>query len=378
MPKKSVHALLVYGQVLLFLAAPALLLGSCAPKPIKIGLPVVLTGLSSRIGVAGRNGALLAMDEINAAGGIKGRPIELLVRDDKDDPDTALAVDQGLVQEGVVALVGHMASRSGTQAAVFATKNQIPLISPTISSTDYSGKDDYFFRIIGSNDLMGRTIAAYARGQGYAKAAAAYESTNASYTVPFYAGFKDEFEKLGGKVLRPHTFATSSSYDYRGLTKGLIAEKPDVVFTVASPFDTASICQGLSLGSSPLPVLACMWAMTDDLFRFGGRSVDRLTGVMYMDSEGTTSAFLAFRAAYVKRYGEEASFASVYGYDALMVLAQALRNSPSLDGPSIKASILELGTFKGLQEDIRIDSYGDCDKRPMVFAAVGGSFHRLP
>jgi len=328
--------------------------------------------------VAGRNGALLALEEINSSGGIKGRPLELLVRDDRDDPDTALAVDEALAAEGVVALVGHMASRAGTKAKDFANQRQLPLLSPTISSTDYSGQDDYFFRIIGSNDLMGRTIAAWARSKGYQRAASAYELTNSSYTVPFYAGFKDEFEKLGGRVLPPRSFATAATYDYRGLVADLLKEGPDVVFTVASPFDTASICQSLSLASSPLPVLACMWAMTDDLFRFGGRSVDRLTGVMYMDAEGQTPAFLDFRKRYASRFGEEPSFASVYGYDALMVMAEALRASKGLDGPSIKASLLGIGTFKGLQEEIRLDRFGDCDKRPMVFAAGGGSFHRLP
>jgi branched-chain amino acid transport system substrate-binding protein len=99
---------------------------------------------------------------------------------------------------------------------------------------------------------------------------------------------------------------------------------------------------------------------------------------MYMDSEGQTPAFLDFRKRYSARYGEEASFASVYGYDALMVMAKALGASRSLDGPSIKASILGIGTFQGLQEEIRLDRFGDCDKRPMVFAASGGSFHRLP
>ena len=328
--------------------------------------------------MAGRNGALVALEEINAAGGIKGRPLELLVRDDKDDPDTALAVDEALAAEGVVALVGHMSSRAATKALAFANERQLPLLSPTISSTDYSGQDDYFFRIIGSNDLMGRTIAAWARGKGYRRAASAYELTNSSYTVPFYAGFKDEFEKLGGKVLPPRTFATSATNDYRGLVADLLKDGPDAVFTVSSPYDTAAICQALSLASSPLPVLACMWAMTDDLFRFGGRSVDRLTGVMYMDAEGQTPAFLDFRKRYTARYGEEPSFASVYGYDALMAMAEALRASKGLAGPSIKASILGIGTFQGLQEEIRLDRFGDCDKKPMVFAARGGRFHRLP
>jgi branched-chain amino acid transport system substrate-binding protein len=363
---------------LAFLTPALLPLFSCAPKPIKVGLPVVLTGLSSRIGVAGRNGAALAVRRINAAGGIKDRPIELLVRDDHDDPDIALAVDRELADLGVVALVGHMSSRSGLKAAEFATGRRLPLLSPTISSTDYSGKDDYFFRIIGSNALMGKTIAAWALGKGKRRAAGAYETTNASYTVPFYQGFADEFARGGGLNLPPSTFATAAGFDYEGLTASLLEPKPDCLFIVASPFDTAAVCQALSAKSSPLPVLACMWAMTDDLFRFGGRSVERLVGVMYLDPEDRSPAYLDFKARYRELYGEEVSFASAYGYDAMMVLAAALRAAGGLDGPSVKKSLLSSGPYPGLQGEIALDRFGDCQREPMVFVVREGAFHRAP
>ena len=356
----------------------ALSLSACAKPPVKVGLPLVLTGLTSRIGIAGRNGALLAAERINAAGGIRGRRLELLPRDDFEDPDKALEVDQALAEEGAVALVGHMASRTGLKAVEFATRRRLPLISPTISSTDYSGKDDYFFRIIGSNALMGKTLAAYARKTGLSRAAAAYESTNRSYTVPFFEGFKAEFERLGGVVLKPRSFATSASLDYGAMVEELLAEGPDAVFVVASPFDTAEVCQALQTRGSPLPVLAAMWAMTDDLFAFGGRSVERLVGVMYLDPEDDSPAYRAFREEYSRRYGEEPSFASAYGYDAVMVLAKAMAAARRLDGPSIKEALLGIGRFDGLQGRIVLDRYGDCEKEPFVFRVRDGRFQRAP
>lgn len=362
----------------LALFAFALSLSACAKPPVKVGLPLVLTGLTSRIGIAGRNGALLAAERINAEGGIRGRRLELLPRDDFEDPDKALEVDRALAEEGVVALVGHMASRTGLKAAEFAAERRLPLVSPTISSTDYSGKDDYFFRIIGSNALMGKTLAAYARKAGLSRAAAAYESTNRSYTVPFFEGFKAEFERQGGVVLRPRSFATSASLDYGAMVEDLLGEGPDAVFVVASPFDTAEVCQALQKRGSPLPVLAAMWAMTDDLFVFGGRSVERLVGVMYLDPEDDSPAYRAFREEYSRRYGEEPSFASAYGYDAVMVLAKALAAARGLDGPSIKEALLGIGRFEGLQGEIVLDRFGDCEKEPFVFRVRDGRFRRAP
>lgn len=359
-------------------ALAAVALDGCAPRPVKVGFPVVLTGLTSKLGVHARNGAMMAVDEINAAGGIRGRPLELLVRDEGDDPDRALAVDKELAELGAVALVGHMASRAGLKAAEFATTARLPLLSPTISSTAYSGKDDYFFRIIGSNELTGRTLAAYARKAGYNRVAVAWELANKAYTESVFLGFKDEFEKSGGLVVLDRSFTSSAGYDFKSLTAELLGGKPDAIFMVASPFDTASVCQILQAKGLPTPVLACMWAMTADLFSFGGRSVDRLAGVMYLDLADEGATYRDFKERYRVRYGEEADFGAAYGYDAVKVMAVALAKARRLDGPSIKASLLASSPYKGLQGEIVLDENGDCSRRPFIFTAAGGSFRRVP
>ncbi|MBN1241177.1 MAG: ABC transporter substrate-binding protein, partial [Spirochaetales bacterium] len=86
----------------------ALGLAACSRAPILVGVPVGLTGLGARVGVMGRNGIELAAADINEAGGVRGRPIELLVRDDGDSPETALEADRFLADSGVACMVGHM------------------------------------------------------------------------------------------------------------------------------------------------------------------------------------------------------------------------------------------------------------------------------
>lgn len=350
---------------------------SCAGRPVKVGLPLVLTGLTSRLGVQARNGALLAEEAVNASGGIRGRPLELVVEDDGDDPDRALAVDRELAGLGVVALVGHMSSRSALKAADFADSQRLPLLSPTVSSTLYSGKDDYFFRIIGSNDLMGRTLASYARKAGFSRVSVVWEEANRSYTETFFRGFKEQFEAEEGRVISDRSFLSKADFDFRSLVNDTLAEKPDAIFVVASSFDTASVCQILQSRKSSLPVLACMWAMTDDLFKFGGRSVDRVIGVMYMDPEFEGEAYRDFCARYQRRYGEPPDFGAVYGYDAVTVMAEALSRAHRLDGPSIKEALIASRPVEGLQGSILIDRFGDSSRKPFVFDVRGGAFHRV-
>ena len=103
-------------------------------KPIKIGFSGSLSGLNSPMGIAVKDGVVLALEKMNEQGGIKGRKLELLIKDDKNDPETVLKVDTELINEGVCAIIGHITSAM-TQAAIPLINNkQMLLLSPTASS----------------------------------------------------------------------------------------------------------------------------------------------------------------------------------------------------------------------------------------------------
>ncbi|MEW5815083.1 MAG: ABC transporter substrate-binding protein [Spirochaetota bacterium] len=124
----------------------------CTEKnPIKIGFAGGLTGIHSDLGIAGRNGALLAVEEITSAGGIKGRPVVLITKDDQQDPVAALKVDKELIDEGVVAIIGHMTSVMTMSVIPFINKSEILMISPTTSTNELTNIDDYFFRTLPAN-----------------------------------------------------------------------------------------------------------------------------------------------------------------------------------------------------------------------------------
>ncbi len=356
----------------------ALGLAACAREPILVGVPVGLTGLSGRLGVMGRNGIELAAAEINAAGGVRGRPIELLVRDDGDSPETALEADRFLVDADVVCLVGHMASKTGVLTAAFATEKRVPLLSPTVSAPEHSGKDDYFFRIVASSDLQGRDLALHALASGRRRAAVAWELTNRSYSIPMKERFEETFRAGGGSILGGLGFPTGSDTDYSAVAESLMAGDPDAILLSASAWDVANICQALAgAGASPL-VLIPLWGRTDDLLAFGGRSVEGVVAVSGLDPDHPGEANRAFREAFRARYGEEADFGAEYGYEAMRIMAQALENARGLDGPAIKAALLSLEEPFTLQSPFRFDPYGDCDRPYRLSVVRDGRFEMLP
>jgi branched-chain amino acid transport system substrate-binding protein len=364
-PRKSVAP-----GLLLF----ALVFVACDKSPILIGVPVGLTGLTSRLGVKGRNGIQLAADEINAAGGVRGRPLHLLVENDGDDADQALETDKRLVEAGVVALVGHLTTKSGSKAIPWLNERQVVLISPTISSIDFSGKDDFFFRVIGANDQQGEALARKALASGFSKVATVYEESNQGYTKSVIEGFRRTFALGGGRSLGTESFTTNAHFDYIQLVDRLLSHKPELVVAACSSFDAANICQELSKRGNDLPVYISMWAHTDDLFVFGGKTVERVIAVGGSDPRVPGAATQKFRQTYLARFGEEPDFSGIYGYEALKVLASALEKARTLDGPGIKNALLAIKDFPGMQTPISFDGFGDCSRPYSIYTVEDGAF----
>lgn len=337
-------------------------------------MPLVLTGVNSALGVSGRNGIELAARDLNESGGIKGRPVELLVRDDGDDPRTALAVDKELAAQGVLALVGHMTSKTGIETIPWCETAELVLVSPTISSSGWSGKDDYFFRVIGSNELQGEVLARDALARGLRSGLIFYETGNEAFTLPVARAFARVFGEGGGRLVSLRPFTAAPTLDHARLAAEARASGADLVLFSASAFDLALFCQALAKSGPMLAVYGPMWASTADLFVQGGHSVEGARFAAMIDAGSRAPAYLKFRSDYRETYGEEPGFGAVLGYDAMTMLGLAARRASRLDGPSLKASLLAGGGYPGLQSAVGLDAYGDCTRPYSVVEARGGAF----
>jgi len=147
---------------LLFFLIILPVLFSCQKNdPILIGFSNQLSGSQSALGVDSMYGALLAVNEINENGGINGRQVKLIIRDDKGDPSLAVEIDNELKDLGCVAIIGHGTSSMASATKANADLNDILLLSPTISSSLLDGLDDNFFRVIPSNSTQGTALAEF-------------------------------------------------------------------------------------------------------------------------------------------------------------------------------------------------------------------------
>jgi branched-chain amino acid transport system substrate-binding protein len=349
-------------------------LGGCQTKqPIKIGFVGSLTGRLSDLGTAGRNGIMLAVEQINQAGGIKGRPVELLVKDDQNTADVALQVDQELINAGVVAIIGHMTSAMSVAAVSLMNQHKMLLLSPTTSTDLLTGIDDYFFRVCPGNKTQTDQLADYMfHKKQLRKIAAIYDLSNQAFSETMSANFTATFEQMGGSVVSTTTFTSGEDISYLDLAQIPLNANPDGLFIIAGALDTAMLCQQVRKLNPEIPIISSAWAFTPDLIQHGGAAVE---GVIVSESfyqESQQKSYVQFQTLFRERFGKEPEFAGTFSHEATQVLFTALAKNS--DPQQLKATLLKTPVFPGLQGDISFDPYGDTQRKRLLIVVKNGQF----
>jgi branched-chain amino acid transport system substrate-binding protein len=344
-------------------------LGGCEKnESIKIGFVGDLTGSMSELGINGRNGVFLAVEECNASGGIDGHLIKLITKDDKHDEKQALVVDQALIKEGVTAIIGHMTSTMSVKVLPLINQEKILMISPTTSKL--SRIDDYFIRLI-PYDQTNFYLAQYAyKKLGLKKITIVYDLSNIAFSNMVRNDFTKEFEALGGKIILSNSFTSGPELDYINMIKTLINSKPEGLLIIAGAIDTAMICQHIRMSGSQIPVMHNGWAGTKELVQHGGPAIEGIIFPIMYNKDSQEKLFIEFKNRYIKRFGRDPDFASVYAYEAALLLISAL--SESTDPTKLKDIILKQGSLDGLQGEITFDKYGDAQRKTSIIKINNG------
>ena len=364
-------------QLFILLIILFFILPGCEKKqPIKVGFVGCLTGHLADIGIAGRNAVILAVDEINNNGGIKGRPVELIIRDDMNNPAKAVQVDNELIKLNVAAILGHMTSSMSMKALPVIQKNRIVMVSPTSTTNKLSQKDDFFFRITSSDKVQSDILAEYAYNKlGLRSISCIYDLSNKVFANGLQKNFQAAFEKMGGVQSYILTFTSGTKISYKNLAKKLIESKPDGILIIAGALNTAMICQQIRKINSEISLISSGWAGSSELIQYGGSAVEGIVFPQVFNKESKTSQYLEFKKKYMEQFGKEPNFASVCSYEAARFLFSAMSKAENLK--NLKSQMLKQGIFQGLQGNIELDSYGDAKRSQFIITVNNGHFFIL-
>lgn len=350
-----ISALLKVGMVAAAIASPA-------QADVTIGAVVPLSGASATQGEDQRRGIELAVEEVNAAGGVLGQPLKVIVEDSGGRPPSALdaakklvAVDKvpvvlGEYSSGNTLPVGQYLVQEGKlHFNIGSSSNKIRQIGPTS------------FSVIGLESVSSKFSAEDAAAQGWKNVVIV--GPNNAYGHGMAEGFKEEFEKLGGKVVSTLLY-TEGQTSYRRELQQAAQYKPDAFIYSAYGKDAALINrEAFELGVSKTPWYAIYFSMCT-----GDSKPEYVVGQYGMDLNFIGPDGKSYEDAYRKKYGMDfrTSF-SGYGYDAVKIFAAAANKAGSAEPEAVKAALIEIGKdYPGATGTITFDAERQRAEQPYL------------
>ena len=346
---------------------------SVAPQtgPIKIGHYASLTGEEATFGISTDNGVKLAMEERNAAGGIKGRPIELKTLDDGSKATEAGNVVARLVNEDqVVALIGEVASSASIAGGKVAQDRGVPMISPSSTNKLVTKGRDMVSRVCFLDEFQGYVVAKFAVDNKMKNVAILYDQA-AAYSKGLAETFQTEIQALGGKITTKQAYKKGDP-DVSAQLQTIKTSGIDAVFLPGYYTDVGNIIrQARKLGITQ-PFLGGDGWDSSALAKIGGEAVEGSYYSNHYSFDEQRPEVQEFVTKYKAKYGEVPDGLAALGYDAARVLFDAMERAPSLNGRDLAATIAATKDFPGVTGKITLDANRDAVKKAVVVQMKGG------
>jgi branched-chain amino acid transport system substrate-binding protein len=352
--------------------------GGNAGDPIKVGEFASLTGKEATFGQSSHEGTLLAIEEINAAGGLLGRKVELITDDTQSKAgEPATVVNKLISRDGVVAVLGEVASSRSLEAAPICQQNKIPMISPSSTNPKVTESGDFIFRVCFIDPFQGTVMANFATKTLKAKKVAVFTDVKSDYSKGLGKFFIDQFKINGGQI--------SAELDYNGGDKDFKAQltaikssNPDAVFVPGYYTDVALICiQAKQLGLN-VPFLGGDGWESEKLVEIGKESVEGNYFSTHYHPDVGSEKSKAFVENFKKRFnGKTPDALAACGYDSAFVLGDAIKRAGSTEGQKIRDALAATKDLEAVTGKISINEKRDPVKAAVILQVTGGKYKYL-
>jgi branched-chain amino acid transport system substrate-binding protein len=358
-----------------------LVLTGCGQPPrdtIRIGEFASLTGKEATFGQSSHEGTLLAIEEINAAGGVLGKPLELLTEDTQSKPgEPATVVNKLISRDGVVGILGEVASSRSLEAAPICQQNRIPMISPSSTNPKVTEVGDYIFRVCFIDPFQGTVMANFATRSLKATKVAVFTDVKSDYSKGLAKYFKEQFLKNGGQIVAELDF-NGGDKDFKAQLTAIKAANPDGVFVPGYYTDAALIAiQARQLGLN-VPLFGGDGWESEKLTEIGKEAVEGHYFSTHYHPEVGSDLSRRFVENYRKRWnGKNPDALAACGYDSALVLADAIKRAGGTEGPKVRAALAATKDFKAVTGTITLNAQRDASKAAVILQIKGGQFKYL-
>ena len=327
---------------------------NAAGGDILIGEYSSLTGLQATFGTSTHQGIIMAADEVNAAGGINGRKVKILTEDDQSKPEeAATAVSKLISQNSVVAILGEVASSASLAAAPICQSNKVPMITPSSTNPEVTKKGDYIFRTCFTDDYQGPAMADYTAKDLGIKTAAILTDVKNDYSVFLGRDFERKFTEDGGKIVAKASYSNGDS-DFRAQLTSIKPSNPQILWVPGYYTDVGQIAQQARDLGITAPLVGGDGWVSPKLVEIGGKALEGCYYANHYSYDDPSPVVRNFVDKYKQRFGAKPDGMAALAYDAMHVLADAMKRAKKLDGPALRDAIAATKGFQGVTGTINL------------------------
>ncbi|MBJ6761221.1 ABC transporter substrate-binding protein [Myxococcaceae bacterium JPH2] len=343
-----------------------------ASDTILIGEVGSLTGSEATFGISARNGIELALNEANAAGGVKGKKVAVRVYDSQGRPEEgAQAVTRLIAQDHVLAVLGEAASSVSMAMAEKAQAAKVPMITPTSTSPEVTKKGDFIFRVCFIDPFQGLVMAKFARENLKLDKVAVLTDNKSAFSVGLADVFNQKFKDFGGEVTGNKSYSKGDT-DFRAQLTALKKVKPQAVFVPGYYTDVGIIARQAREIGLTVPLLGGDGWDSDKLFELGGSALEGSYFSNHYSPDNPDPRIQDFLKKYKQAYGSVPDSVAVLAYDAARLLVDGMRRAPDLSGPAIRDAIAATKNFPGVAGTVNLDANRDAVKEAVVLKVANG------
>jgi len=358
----------------------ACLLSACNPQAgggdkVRIGVFMSTTGSTANFGISSVNGIKMAADEINAAGGINGKQVELLVQDDRSDAsEAATIVTKFVTQDMVNAVIGEVASSRSIAAAPIAQNAKIPMLTPSSTNPEVTKKGDFIFRSCFIDPYQGAAIAQFAAKSLGAKTAAIMVDRKNDYSTGLEKVINETFTKFGGKIVATQSYQEGDQ-DFNAQLTSLKGSNPEVIFVPGYYNDVGLIAKQARDKGITVPLIGGDGWDSEQLYKIGGTALNGSYFTNHYSPFDTDPRVVKFVNDYKARYKATPDALAATAYDAANIMFDAIKRSKSLSGTDIRDALAATKEFPGVTGHVTFNQQRDAVK-PIVMIEIkdGGTY----
>lgn len=361
-------------RILIASIVVASLLSACQPQgaggdKVRVGVFMSLTGTTANFGISSVNGIKLAAKEVNDAGGINGKQIELLVQDDRSDAqEAATIVTKFVTQDQVHAILGEVASSRSIAAAPIAQNAKIPMLTPSSTNPEVTKKGDFIFRSCFIDPVQGAAIAQFAARTLGAKNAAIMVDRKNDYSTGLEEVINNTFTKMGGKIVATQSYQEGDQ-DFNAQLTSLKGANPEVIFVPGYYNDVGLIAKQARDKGITVPLVGGDGWDSTQLYAIGGSALNGSYFTNHYSPYDTDPKVQKFVNDYKATYGSIPDALAATAYDAAHIMFDAIKRSKSLEGADIRDALAATKDYPGVTGTVTFNANRDAVK-PIVMIEI--------